>query len=38
MGLVAGGLAAIQVGNQAEIDRLLPVQALADGLQARLQS
>lgn len=37
MGLVAGGLAAIQVGNQAEIDRLLPVQALADGLQARLQ-
>jgi len=38
MGLVAGGLVAIQVGNQAEIDRLLPVQALADGLQARLQS
>ena len=37
MGLVAGGLVAIQVGNQAEIDRLLPVQALADGLQARLQ-
>ena len=37
MGLVAGGLAAIRVGNQAEIDRLLPVQALADGLQARLQ-
>ena len=38
MALVAGGLVAIQVGNQAEIDRLLPVQALADGLQARLQS
>ena len=38
MGLAAGGLVAIQVGNQAEIDRLLPVQALADGLQARLQS
>ena len=38
MGLVAGGLAAIQVGDQAEIDRLLPVQALADGLQALLQS
>ena len=38
MGLVAGGLVAIQVGNQAEIERLLPVQALADGLQARLQS
>ena len=37
MGLVAGGLVAIQVGNQAEIDRLLPVQALVDGLQARLQ-
>jgi len=37
MGLVAGGLAVIQVANQAEIDRLLPVQALADGLQARLQ-
>jgi type IV pilus assembly protein PilN len=37
MGLAAGGLVAIQVGNQAEIDRLLPVQALADGLQARLQ-
>lgn len=37
MGLVAAGLAAIQVGNQAETDRLLPVQALADGLQARLQ-
>ena len=37
MGLVAGGLVAIQVGNQAEIDRLLPLQALADGLQARLQ-
>ena len=37
MGLVAAGLMAIQVGNQAEIDRLLPVQALADGLQARLQ-
>lgn len=37
MGLIAGGLAAIQLGNQAEIDRLLPVQALADGLQARLQ-
>ena len=38
MGLAAGGLVAIQVDNQAEIDRLLPVQALADGLQARLQS
>ena len=38
MGLVAGGLVAIQAGSQAEIDRLLPVQALADGLQARLQS
>ena len=37
MGLVAGGLAVIQAGNQAEIDRLLPGQALADGLQARLQ-
>jgi type IV pilus assembly protein PilN len=37
MGLAAGGLAALQVGNQAEIDRLLPVQAVADGLQARLQ-
>ena len=37
MALVAAGLAAIQVGNQAEIDRLLPVQAVADGLQARLQ-
>lgn len=37
MALVAGGLAALQVSNQAEIQRLLPVQAMADGLQARLQ-
>jgi type IV pilus assembly protein PilN len=37
-GLAAVGLVAIQVGNKAEVDRLLPAQALADGLQARLQS
>jgi type IV pilus assembly protein PilN len=37
LGVVAAGLAAIQVGHQAEIERLLPVQALADGLLARLQ-
>jgi type IV pilus assembly protein PilN len=37
MALAAAGLAALQVGNRAEIVRLLPVQAMADGLQARLQ-
>jgi len=37
-GLAAAGLVAIQVGNKAEVDRLLPAQALAYGLQARLQS
>ena len=37
MALAAAGLAALQVSNRAEIARLLPVQAMADGLQARLQ-